>query len=529
MKKKLLALLLSVSTIVTFAGCGTTQTAETAPNDIELPYYVSEEELPDDAYYIVHQTKNETRYYPLYQAPHTFEDANDSAKGELPNRITWVNYNIDEGYIPTFYEGDKMIYKSSTVIPTKYALEKFYDDGYSFGVSGLMQDISKNYKYDPESGGYVMPSSDAIGFDTLDADSIYFVSFRELTNNQETEQVESTENAENNNSDGWTKVETANVSPSGTVMDLKPLTQYQCDIRTGTEKVDAVLTSNIHCFSSAETYMFGTFTFITEHIAELNIPEYVTAGYYNMNGGGFYRYLPNVKTEKEAEKLDADYYNETIYTYNKDGQLEGTKIGYVFDENGFLIHASETDESSNAMSELEEGIVTDDDLTIFSKDIKIMHLNEAKSYASETTSGVYYEMEANVVDTTKFLNIRYYLPDNSTYDVIPVEGGIYSVVYTKDDGSYFEISEDYPWMITEIVEKSVPEVTDETEISDETTEENTEEITGETTNETTDETTETAESEVDETDEAVDADDASSSTSRQLFGNKTSKPVGEDE
>ena len=438
MKKKLLAVLICTTTIIStiFTGCGNTTEKAVTPDAVESTYYTSEEELPSDAYYIVHKTKDGKVYYPLYDAQHTYEDIREAAAGDDPTRVTWVNYNQDEGLIPTFYKGDSMIYKSSTVIPTKYALEKFYDEGYSFGVMGLQQDLSKNYQYNPEKGGYTMSTSDAIGFDSLQADSIYFVSCKDVKAKKKDPEI---------------RINETNVSPSGTVMGLTPFAQYNCDIRTGTEKIAAVLTANIHVFSSAETYIFGSFDFITEHIAKINLPDYATTGYYNINGGGFFRYVPAGKT---CDKLTADDYNETIYTYTKDGGLDGTTIGLTFDENWFLVEPTVSDEDGDP---LDEDAITTEDATIFSKDIQIQTVSDAMSYATETTDGMYFEIVANVVDTTKILNLRYYIPNNSAKDIVPVKDGIYSVIYTKDDGSYFEPSTQYTWMITEMKEVSVPE------------------------------------------------------------------------
>lgn len=344
MKKKVLALILTCITVFStlLTGCslnsGEVDVTKLTPDDYEPMYYTSEAELPENMYYIVHETTEKdkdgnkidvTKYYPLYLAERTYSEIYKEAAGYDPNRIVWVNYNTDEGLIPTMYAGDQLIYKSSTYIPTKYSLEKFFDGGYTIGVSGLNQDLSENYQYlssqkDSSALGHTMSTSNAIGFDGLDADSIYLVAV------------------------GDTPVTPLNVSMSGTVTGLELMKTYPCDIRTGTEKVAADLTANVHYFSSAENYMFGSFTFITDIIAQLNIPSYVSTGYYTIGDGYFFRYLGDKDASVDYHDLTAEDYNTTIYTYDENGRINGTTLGLVFDDNDFLVDSSLTNKTDTS-------------------------------------------------------------------------------------------------------------------------------------------------------------------------------------
>lgn len=217
---------------LSITGCGKSETVdETAyltPDDVESVYYTSEEELPNDMAYVVRTEKEKvtdkdgneteqdvTKYYPIYYSiENNFTMDAEFPTGEDPDRIAWVNYNIDEGYIPTMYPGDKLIYKSNTYIPTKYSLEKFYDNGYTLGVAKMEQDTSGNYRFDKEEfDSITMSTSDAVGFSALeDIESIYLVSV------------------------GDQRVTPLNMSESGAVTGLKLMEKYNCDIRQGTEK-----------------------------------------------------------------------------------------------------------------------------------------------------------------------------------------------------------------------------------------------------------------------------------------------------
>lgn len=331
MKNKTTKLVLGITLISLmsslFIGCKKEETVVT-PEDVEPNYYTSETELPDDAYYIVKKVKKETRYYPLLKAENTCSSVNSAATGFDDSRIEWVNYSVDEGLIPTMSSTDQLIYKSSTSIPTSYSLEKFFDNGYTFGVSGLTEDTSGNSRYLADDGGAILSTSSAAGFASLsDVESVYFVSYKD-SDKKDAKTV---------------KIDESTLSDSGTVKGLKLLKSYDCDIRTGTEKVPATLVCDTHYFSSAETYRFGEFDFITEHIAKLGIPEYVSTGYYtigsNENAGGFFRY---VEGDTDYKDLSADDYNKTIYLYDEYGTIGGTTTGLVFDpDTGFLVGAGD--------------------------------------------------------------------------------------------------------------------------------------------------------------------------------------------
>ena len=439
MKKHKLGILLAtiLVMIVALTGCTGKKEEETGyltPDDFEPVYYLTEEELPYDMYYIVHEETvtqvdkkgNETeievtKYYPVYGAvERNYTEAHDSQAGFNSNRIMWVNYNLDEGLIPTMYPGDKLIYKSATYIPTKYSLEKFFDNGYTLGVCGLTQDLSSNYRYisaaQGSGRGYIMTTSDAAGFETLVADSIYFVAV------------------------GEQRVSPLNVSLSGTISGLTLMEKYPCDIRTGTERIAADLTCNIHYYSSAENYMFGEFSFITEHIAELYIPDYVTTGYYNINGSGMFRYL---KEDVSYKDLEAKDYNKTIYTYDEDGALAGTTIGLIFDENGFLVEQELVDfdpgnEHSSTYEQYIEAAADPIELkTMLKPDEAGHYVGEYKfvKISDPVVSGKdnVYEIEARNTKNSETIVLRYIQTANKD---APELNSIYSVVFEKPEGTY---------------------------------------------------------------------------------------------
>lgn len=425
-KTKVLLTLLCLVFGISCVGCGSEPVEEEetylTPDDIENVYYLSEEELPDDMVYIVRTSTEQvtdkdgnveevevTKYYPIYYAVETnCGNQPEGNAGVTPDRIMWVNYNIDEGYIPTMYPGDKLIYKSHTFIPTKYSLEKFYDNGYTLGVALLGQDLSGNYRYDPEDyESFVMTTSDAVGFESLEGvESIYLVAV------------------------GENRVTPINVSTSGTITGLNLMEKYACDIRTGTERIDATLTCNIHEFSSAETYWFGSFSFISPHIAELNVPDYVTTGYYNINNLGIFRYIKEEGVD--YHDLSFEDYNETIFEYNENDRVIGTKLGLTFDEHYFLIATGYSD------GDEENGIaasITTQTSIVPDKNGLYTGTYVFESMSDPVTSGnIYnYVIRAKNVDNGEILNFKYTrYPGEEIAEV----GKTYIIMFEKPTDSF---------------------------------------------------------------------------------------------
>ena len=416
MKRKILAVFTaSLYILSALTGCGNnTQDEETGtypvPSDFTPAYYLTEEELPENQFYIVHETVDEegnaiTQYFPLYYAEQSYTGVNNSPSGADASRFVWVNYNIDEGLIPTMYPEDIMIYKSSTDIPVTYYLEKFYDEGYTFGVAGLYQDLSGNYRYSEGQGSLAMTTSDASGFAGLEAESIYFVSAGDM------------------------RISPECISPSGTVMGLDLMKVYDCDIRTGTEKISAALTANIHYFSSAENYLFGSFSFVSEHIAQINIPDYVTTGYYSLNDAGFYRYL---KDEPDYTALTDTDYNKTIYAY-EEGRLTGTKDGLVFDDNDFLVKPEipETEDSPEKQKELSmQDVMNDINEQYQSITCTLTAVSEPVYY----DTGCYYDIQAEE------FSARLYM-ENTQETEIPETGNTYLITCMQSSRPDYEGTE----------------------------------------------------------------------------------------
>ena len=455
MKKRIIALILAASSLLILGGCSNkTESQEITPDTVKPVPYNDETSLPNNAFYIVHETKKGKTYYPVYQAESSFGVPSDdqkaagtmyenaNVKGFDATRVEWVNYNKDEGLIPTMQKDDYLIFKSNDTIPTEYTLEKFYDGGYTFGVMGLYQDQSKKYRYS-SNNCHVESTSDAAGFSKIEASSIYFVSYKDGKKT--------------------VKVEPSNVSLSGTIKGLERGKTYTCDIRSGTEKLKAELTANIHYFSSAETYKFTDFDFITDHIARLSFPEYATTGYYNINGLGFFRYISD---DSDIDDLTADDYNQTIYKYDNENQIIGTTNGYVFDSNNCLVK----DIDSKDISPEDYTFDGTDAVGSNSGSFKITQVEPVSFYTTpDSTTLEYVDFVAMNNETNDIVGFRYITTEGTANQNINV-GSSYYITYMNDDGADMEASTQYSKKVLSIKDDDGNAVTDnsrsESEASD---------------------------------------------------------------
>lgn len=330
MKKKAIAFMLVTACITTmFTACGKGKDSDTETAATVTPIvYADESEIPTDTYCIAHKevSKNgdaSVVYYPLYAADTTAKTDYDHAKGYQPERYFWVRKNQDEGIIPTMYPGDKLIFKSATETPLQYSMEKFFDDGYTVGVAGLKKNSAGKYQFDTgDEDCRTMPFSNAKTIEGVGDDVIMVF-----------------------NKYGNTEVTSENVSDTGTLAGLDQDKEYNFDIRIGTKSNKISLPADIHLFVSAETYLMKDFDYITDQIVRINIPEYMTTGYYECNGAGVFRYL---KEETDYKDLLPGDYNDTIYVYDDKGNyITGSKDGLVLDDDGYLVTANQQYENDN--------------------------------------------------------------------------------------------------------------------------------------------------------------------------------------
>ena len=190
--------------------------------------------------------------------------------------------------------------------------------------------------------------------------------------------------------------------------------QYQCDIREGTTQDDVTLTANIRLFSSAETYMFSDFDFITPYIAQINIPDYMSTGYYSVNAGGFFKYNKDDSTEN----------NTTIYTYDEYGALNGAMIDGTlkcFDSNGFIIDYDDLKADETAQQPVVARVKNQNGY--FGGNYYINYISKQKT----NSIGKYYDIETTGMNGESSAQLRFYTNDKELKDI--VVGNAYDIEF----------------------------------------------------------------------------------------------------
>ena len=274
--------------------------------DPQPEYYSSLEEIPEDTYCIEHQEADGTmRYYLPYATYSSGFDVRDYPSKDNPERFVWVKADIDEGFIPTMYSTDRLIYKSSNNFPDRYAIERFYDGGYTFGLANLVKDAGGHYQYQ-RGVTWIEPSSDAVGFATLGAERVTFASV------------------------GGTPVDESLIAPGGYITGLLPLTDYKCDVRVGTESVlpEPVFRTDIHIWTSFETYFVNKFDFGDVHTIKLEHNPGLMTGYYVVNNCGLIRYVSASDEAAYSSGAEIDY-NVPYFLYDSEGTFISTVEGYA--------------------------------------------------------------------------------------------------------------------------------------------------------------------------------------------------------
>ena len=276
----------------------------------EVPM-ISIEDLKDGCYYVWHNPESESIKADLNGT--TNMDAfklcpkgtNNWDDNQWVNHTLWFLSGEDEE-IPTYYEGDELIFISATTVPYEgIEWERIADYGYTIGVTDLIGDNSGHYHIllDVDNGyaGYLNPNSDA-------AELEQYVNVSELFLDDV----------------GGTPVRDDNISEGGTVLGLEKDESYVCEWYTGTYFQDFKMKANTHAFCSLETFTTYDYEFLHSNCISITIPEWFKTGYYYVAGVGLFRYV----SAEDAAIFNGQPYdhnidwNDPIIIYNEDGFVE---------------------------------------------------------------------------------------------------------------------------------------------------------------------------------------------------------------
>ncbi len=232
--------------------------------------------------------------------------------------VLWFDSSSDME-IPTLYEGDELLYVSSTEIPFEgISWERYADYGYSIGVANLISDESGHYHISNSDGegyvGYIYEKSDAAELNQYTAISNLFL-----------DKV------------GKSAVRDSLVSDGGTVANLEKDGAYVCEWYTGSFYQDFEMAANVHPFCAFETYTTYDYEFLHSSCISISIPEWFKTGYYYANGIGLFRYVKG---------SDGKRYNGEAY----DSSIDWNEPIIIKDDNGNVLYDPSTGYTSPALN-----------------------------------------------------------------------------------------------------------------------------------------------------------------------------------
>lgn len=352
MCKKILATLLALCIIFSFTGCGIIRNDIVSNKEEEAMKGTNDSRaLQAGRYYIWHDENQKTidkdintdiakfseyTYNIFNPAFSEFNILNNSLYTGDPYRIIWMLADIDDR-IPTFYEGDELIFYSDTDIPSRLTLERYYDHGYSVGIYGLAETI----KY---SGVYTLSSKNTYG---LKINSTAAKLANALNNEEVVMSIPYI---------GDKRLTSDDISKSGTIRGLKKNSNYKTNVYIGTDRYEVNLVADTRIFSSMEEIPVYSFDLIGNGIMRVNLPSYLKDGYYCINGVGFFRYVKGTSYSD-----DTDFNDPIILVDSK-----GTEIYNPIKEqyNSVYTNYDAINDSKFASSALYRLLVNDENDTI---------------------------------------------------------------------------------------------------------------------------------------------------------------------
>ena len=241
---------------------------------------VTEDDLQPGNFYV----RTSEGFYQLPSGTVNYSERELIAKEADPSRVVW--YGADDVLIPTMYSDDQLVYCTTESIPASFTWERYEDDGYTIGVSGLAANDAGRYGTTVSETSLKLDSSFAAGLPELNEGDILIV----------------------DKIDGNT-VNNTNVAPGGTVSGLSSGHTYSVDTYIGSTYTAIDCVADTHAFSSFEVYETSNYSFAQSDYIILTVPNYLRSGYYYMNGVGMVRYANVTREEGIAGiNFNAPYY-----------------------------------------------------------------------------------------------------------------------------------------------------------------------------------------------------------------------------
>ena len=296
--KKIISMSLLTGVVMSLlTGCGgMTRQSQRTTIPTSVITYNNVGSLVDGNFYIWHKTEEGDEYYSPYAYRANFELGREDRASS--KRTLW--FKSDWNAVPTMYEGDKLIFKSSNTFREEFNVERYEYVGPTIGISQIRSRDSGRYYFDSSSesmgSGIIATNSDAYKLYELNSGVTVL------------------------NRLGGAQLKSGNISRGGLIVGLEKDKSYNAEIYVGTKQYDYPLKADMIALTSWETYTLNNYSFIDGKVAEVIFPSYFNTGYYLINGYGLIRY---VKGTGYSESTDFNVVN--IYKEEETTETEETE------------------------------------------------------------------------------------------------------------------------------------------------------------------------------------------------------------
>lgn len=280
--KKIYLSLMIISLVPILSSCGLfNREEEEFDNNVDIINNI--EDMEDGSYYL---KKSDKEYQRPYVGNLNYKRENNQMPDVNPAYVAWFGQDFQK--IPTMHKGEKIIYKSSVPFGEKIRIQRYFDFGYTMGISGLYKSSESDRYYFRvgEDTNYINPDSSA-GAILEEFNSTAAILLESI---------------------GDTPLKSGNVTEAGTVKGLEKGKTYSNYMYVGTQLKKFNIVADVKCLSAAEYDEITDYRYTKSKTVEFTFPKYYNSGYYFIGGFGFVRYVDSDK--KFNENMDMNIPND---------------------------------------------------------------------------------------------------------------------------------------------------------------------------------------------------------------------------
>jgi len=211
-----------------------------------------------------------TKLYKNYSTIVETVSYSNTANGH-PENLIWLSEEELE-LVPTYYYGDALVLSAETYRPVEIIFERYFDEGWTFGICGLTADATGRYSISTEAD----PDGKSLFFPLAESYEIA----RELP--ETTIMIDKV---------GGSELRSNGISDSGFIKGLKKDAVYELEIYIGTISYNIKLRADAKALVSRECFVSTEYSLVNSKTAIIKIPEYLKTGYYYVDGEGLFRYI----------------------------------------------------------------------------------------------------------------------------------------------------------------------------------------------------------------------------------------------